>query len=97
MAHLSSDTEQKTRATTKLQTQKIEDNAATTISSILRGHKGRAKTARLKKFQDTIKDKIILSNMKSPVPISNKRYYADTIEEPSFKRQLIKIQQLRIL
>jgi hypothetical protein len=28
--------------------------------------------------------------MKSPVPISNKRFFSDKNEEPSFKRQLIK-------
>ncbi len=82
------ETEKKTRATTKLQTQKIEDDAATTIASILRGHKGRAKTARLKKFQDKTKDQTILSNIAQPT--TNKRFNADTIEEPSFKRQLIK-------
>jgi hypothetical protein len=31
--------------------QTLEDTAATTISSIFRGHKGRAKTARLKSFK----------------------------------------------
>jgi hypothetical protein len=65
-----------------------EDAAATTISSILRGHKGRAKTARLKKFQDTIKDKTILSNIAQPT--TNKRFFLDKNEEPSFKRQLVK-------
>jgi hypothetical protein len=61
------ETEQKTKAASKLQTQKIEDDAATTIASILRGHKGRAKTARLKKIQDTIKDKTVLSNIAKPI------------------------------
>ena len=63
---------------------------------ILRGHKGRARTERLKKIQDTIKEKTILSNIAQPKLTTNKRYYADAIEEPSFKRQFIKIQQLRI-
>jgi hypothetical protein len=70
--------------------QTLEDTAATTISSILRGHKGRARTERLKKIQDTIKEKTILSNIAQPKLTTNKRYYADAIEESSFKRQLIK-------
>jgi hypothetical protein len=70
--------------------QSLEDTAATTISSILKGHEGRAKTVRLKKIQDKIKDQTILSNIAQPKPTTSKRYYADTIEEPSYKRQLIK-------
>jgi hypothetical protein len=49
----------------KQRKKKIEDDAATTISSILRGHKGRTKTARLKTFQDKTRDKTRTSRNKT--------------------------------
>ena len=65
-----------------------EYNAATKIGSVFKGHKGRAKTERLKIYKNTIKDIPVRSNLTKR---STKRGYLEIIDkEPPLKRQFAK-------
>jgi hypothetical protein len=67
---------------------KTEYNAATKIGSVFKGHKGRAKTERLKIYKNTIKDIPVRSNLTKR---TSKRGYLEIIDkEPPLKRQFAK-------